>query len=598
MFSSSAREEWAEAIYEHIGLARRRILHRQIGRALLDTGSLSEAAPHYARSAETGDSDAIEVLCDAIRQAEEREAYREVLGVLGELVELLPSGDPRWVTVGDAMSLQADWIVERRADASARLAIRALREIDGQSDDSIDPARRAAIKFRLATFLSWGVGKLDEAEPPCREASRLFEQAGDTAQALLADNELAWIRVLRWHDLATFQRDEADILERADAADAELAVAQARYSLAITAMWRGRFAEANAAFETSIAVAQAAGKIPHVSRALAMFAMSLAHEGRLPEAQSHLEEAKAINPAYRDTPLLEWGTVVLGEAGDLAGAIRSAEEALAWSPQGVSRRRAVGMACATLAAAETGRLADAHRFLALGRAAFGDSGWLLYSDHMDYAGGMLAWREGRPAEALSVIRQAAERLLGVGALPLAAHALVDLAAIAGMSGDTRTVAEAAGRLAEIAVRLDRRLYHGLAAMAAAWSAAAVGRTTTRSPRPSRQSSCSRRPAVGCFSDELWNYSAEQSRISTLKLQAGPSVEPPRSSTAVVPSGGESELGWRGRRSKTLAHDGGMPRLPRLRPGRAQQVHAAAVFVVTRMLMRPHIRWSHSAVPSG
>ncbi|MCA1845998.1 MAG: AAA family ATPase, partial [Actinobacteria bacterium] len=58
-----------EAIYQSLGAVRRRTVHRQLGRSLRAAGSLGEAAPHFARAAEPGDPEAIEVLCDAIRQA-------------------------------------------------------------------------------------------------------------------------------------------------------------------------------------------------------------------------------------------------------------------------------------------------------------------------------------------------------------------------------------------------------------------------------------------------------------------------------------------------------------------------------------------------
>src|SRR5205085_1016817 len=59
-----------------------------------------------------------------------------------------------------------------------------------------DPARRAAVKFRLAVFLAWGTGELDEAGRVCREAQQLFEAAGDRRGALLARLELAWVDYL------------------------------------------------------------------------------------------------------------------------------------------------------------------------------------------------------------------------------------------------------------------------------------------------------------------------------------------------------------------------------------------------------------------
>lgn len=61
-----------DAIYERIGGARRRTLHRVIARAHLNQGSLGAAAPHYARSASLGDDEAIDALRDAVRQAEGR----------------------------------------------------------------------------------------------------------------------------------------------------------------------------------------------------------------------------------------------------------------------------------------------------------------------------------------------------------------------------------------------------------------------------------------------------------------------------------------------------------------------------------------------
>jgi predicted ATPase len=66
-----------DVIYQATSGATRRVLHRQAGRSLLRAGYLAEAALHFARSAERGDSEAVEVLLDAMRQAERREAFRE-----------------------------------------------------------------------------------------------------------------------------------------------------------------------------------------------------------------------------------------------------------------------------------------------------------------------------------------------------------------------------------------------------------------------------------------------------------------------------------------------------------------------------------------
>src|SRR5207253_2623245 len=78
---------------------------------------LGEAAPHFVRSAEPGDTEAVVVLRDAVRQAEGREAFQESLTILAALVELLPAGDPRWAEVVEALSWDAQWVVDHRADA-------------------------------------------------------------------------------------------------------------------------------------------------------------------------------------------------------------------------------------------------------------------------------------------------------------------------------------------------------------------------------------------------------------------------------------------------------------------------------------------------
>ena len=155
-----------DVIYEATSGARRRVLHRQAGRSLLRAGHLAEAALHFARSAERGDSEAVEVLLDAMRQAERREAFREALDLQAELVELLPADDQRWLEVLEAMYARAEWLIDHRAETNAPVAIRALRAIDGLLEGSADDARRAIVKFRLANFLAWGTGELEQAKRP------------------------------------------------------------------------------------------------------------------------------------------------------------------------------------------------------------------------------------------------------------------------------------------------------------------------------------------------------------------------------------------------------------------------------------------------
>jgi hypothetical protein len=167
-----------DAIYQCTPGARRRALHRQVARWLRSRGRLAEAALHFARSAEQGDEEAVGVLLDAMRQAEQREAFPEALDLQAELVELLPGTDQRWLEVLDAMSWRAEWLVDHPAETHAPVAIRALRAIDGLLAGTSDWSRRATVKFRLANFLAWGTGELEAAQEACEQASRAVRPRG------------------------------------------------------------------------------------------------------------------------------------------------------------------------------------------------------------------------------------------------------------------------------------------------------------------------------------------------------------------------------------------------------------------------------------
>ena len=244
-----------EVVYQEISGTRKRVLHRQVARSLLDSGRLAEAALHFARSAEPGDDEAVRVLLDAMRQAEQREAFRETLDLLSELVEILPATDPRWLGVLEAMYWQAEWVVDHRAETQAETAIRALRAIDGLLTRSPDEARWATVKFRLANFLAWGTGELEAAEDACREAVRLFEAAGDQRQALLAGRELGWIRGLRG-DIAGMAAESAHVVEAADALGDRFVAMQGLAALGYSTILQARFAHGEPAIRRAAAIAR------------------------------------------------------------------------------------------------------------------------------------------------------------------------------------------------------------------------------------------------------------------------------------------------------------------------------------------------------
>jgi class 3 adenylate cyclase/tetratricopeptide (TPR) repeat protein len=459
-----------EIVYWTIGGARRRGLHRVMGRTLLGSRRLGEAASHFVRSAEVGDAEAVSALCEAVRQADKREAYGEALTILGALVEMLPSGDPRWLQVADAMTSREDWVLYHRADVQADAALRAIREIDAVLERSADVARRATAKLRLSGFLAWGTGELEEAEEVCRAAVELFDQAGDTARMLLAANELAYIEGLRG-DLAAWEDGARRVVEDADAAGERIVVMQAVGALGFAAFWRGRFAEAEAAHRRGVAMAE--GKPYRLTWSLASLALSLAVEGRSQEASVLLEQAKTASPSWRDGMVLEQETTIGWITGDYPAALASTRESAALNPA-PSKRRAIGMALGALSAIEADALPEARRHLARAWAACGDRPWFFYSEYCSYVDAILAWREGRLSEALDGLRGVVSRTLRWDTLPFLCLVLLELADVSAEAGDAAGAAEAASRLEQIAERIDRDLYRALGATATAWARLAAG----------------------------------------------------------------------------------------------------------------------------
>jgi DNA-binding CsgD family transcriptional regulator len=462
----------AETIYDDLGGAARFSLHRQVGRALLVAGRLGEAALHFARSADRGDNEAIEVLVEALQQAEERGAYREALKILSALVEILPSGDRRWLAVSDALG-QADWVVDHRADADTRSAISALREIDALMDDRADLLQRAVVKSRLTSFLSWGTLDLEEAAAAAEAAIDLYAAAGRPHEARMAALELAYARGLAG-DLPALEAGARQLLAEAEAAGDEFAALQALGVLGTATFYQGQFTEAEGALRRSIAMARSAGKPYRLVWGLMSLGWSLGFEGRTEEALRAFEDAKSV-PGWRDSNVLELESHVRWLGGDFAGSLACADDAVAMNLGGMSGRRAMALCIGALSATELGRLADAQRYLALARRIYGDRRWFFCSDFTAQAAGMLAWREERLPEAVAALRIAAAGLSSISAVAFAAPVLVDLTEVAAEAGEVAVAEEAAAQLAGIAGLTDRNLQRAMAGLASAWCAVAAGR---------------------------------------------------------------------------------------------------------------------------
>lgn len=461
----------AETIYDDIGGATRFALHRQVGRALLIAGHLGEAALHFARSADSGDDEAIAVLRDALRQAEERGGFREALKILGALAEILPPGDPRWLAVADTLD-QGEWVVDHRADADTRSAVAALREIDAVLAAGSGPALRATVKSRLTSFLSWGTGQLEEAAVAAEEAIRLYQAADDPTQARLAALELAYARGLA-SDLPALEEGARTVLAEAELAGDDHATVQALGVLGTATFYQGRFAEAEAAIGRSVEMARRTGKLYRVTWGLMSLGWAYGFEGRFDESLAAFEEARSV-PGWRDSNVLELESHVRWLAGDYAGSLACVREAVVLNPGGLSRRRAAGLCIAALSAVEIDQLDEARLDVATAARIYGDRTWFVASGFAQHAAGVLAWREGRLAAAVAALRRGSDGLLAMGAVVFAAPMLLDLAEVAVEAGLPAQAELASAELDRIAGITERDLFRAHAALGRAWAAIGLG----------------------------------------------------------------------------------------------------------------------------
>jgi DNA-binding CsgD family transcriptional regulator len=486
-----------DVIYQQAGGARRRALHRHVARWLRSRGQLGEAALHFARSAERGDDEAVEVLLDAMRQAEQREAFPEALDLQSELVELLPPSDERWLEVLEAMYWRAEWLIDHRAETHAPVVVRALQAIDGLLEESADHARRATVKFRLANFLAWGTGDLEAAQRECEQARDLYAHAGEDRQALLAAREVGWIKGLRG-DLAAMAGDCERVVADAQARGDRFVEMQGLAAVGYAANFRGAFADGETALRRAATIARADDKAYRLTVVLGVLAAGIAGQGRIGEAATLLDEARSSNPDYRDSILLELEAVVRWIAGDFPISERVAADAAAWVGT-ATRRRAFGLVFGGMSALEAGDLVQAERLVRDAHAVVGERQWQFFPAMVQWAQGVLAWHAGRAGECVAMLRPAAAALLGGQSRMWAMFVLADLAEAGVDAGDADAAAATAHDLHGVAEFVGLPVHRGVSATATAWARLSGG-------EPERAAE-SARSAIGLLDGSGWRAHA-------------------------------------------------------------------------------------------
>jgi DNA-binding CsgD family transcriptional regulator len=470
-----------EGIYASLDSARRRALHHRVAVALTASNRLGEAARHHARAARRGDVEAVSVLVRALAESWARQAYAEGFVILGSLLDVLPSGDRRWVEVLDAMPPDAGWAASyNRIAFDVSSGVAAFREIERvllDQQHGIDstvvsraPQRLAVVSSYLAGLLGWCLGEVDDAATRAERAADLFERIGDSARARAARCDLAWFEGLAGR-YAAQERLTRQVLAAAQAADDPESTLVALSSLFAAAAMRGNFDDAWSASRRLVETAKSGGKPSRVAFGLAILAQSLALAGELDEARRVFESALTVEDAS-DNIVAEAGIAIAWEAGEFVTVAKHGPRVAARS--GPTQHAGL-LTYVAMAAAEVGDRAAAHRHLEIAGRVLADRRFWIMGDHYDRAGGVVAWAAGDHDTSVERLGRAASEFLESGALPHASYVLADLAEAASAAVRPKVAADAAGVAEDVARQLGRPQFTALAALAAAAAAMTVGR---------------------------------------------------------------------------------------------------------------------------
>jgi len=462
-----------DAVYESIGGARRHAFHRLVGRALVTVGDFGAAAPHFLRSADPSDPEAVDTLVRAVRQAEERNLHQETLPLLAALLDVLNADDQRWLEVLEAMTWRAEWVIDHLVEDGAATAIAVMRRIEPQLAASGDRLREGIVQFRLASFLAIGAGQPAEAAAACHRAQGLFAAGGHADLALLALNELGWIRYCAG-DLPGHHALALDVREKAEKRGDRMALIQSLGALGCVAAIQGRFGEANGYLRRSTGLALAENKRYRYVWNLTMSGLALALAGQLAAGRAIFERAMQ-KPEAGDAVTAEMFAQCDWLSGRLDDVVRRVSQSAARRPLAGSRRRAWAAGFAARAAAERGEPDAAARLLALASATYDRPddvpGW---SSWLPWAAGSMAALAGDPAAGHDLLLHAAGRLRAMDATAYEAVVLVD-ATEAAVTADRADAAVAhSQRLAELSRTVEGKMVGPLARLARAQALLATG----------------------------------------------------------------------------------------------------------------------------
>jgi DNA-binding CsgD family transcriptional regulator len=301
-------------------------------------------------------------------------------------------------------------VVDHRADHGARTGVLAMQRIQQVLSSSPDLGKRASVAFNLGVLMMWGLGEVPEGRRLVAAARDLFAEAGQAHARLLADSELGYAHLIMGE--ADEHRDAAQrVIAEARAAGYRLAELQGSILLIWYLLYIGQLAESAPLVARALQIARADGKLYRVSYLLCQQGWSAAMAGDMSRARIKIAECEAANPAFRDTHYPDMVAHVRFVAGDLAGAVSTCREGLAWTGE-LSRRRAWGASIAAVALAELGDFDEAAALASTASAVFGGRHWAAHRALAAWAEGYVAGARGDGAAGLAGLLRTGRRLAG------------------------------------------------------------------------------------------------------------------------------------------------------------------------------------------
>jgi len=458
-----------DVLYDQVSGATRRVLHRRVAGTMLSSGQAELAASHFVRSARAGDAQAVDALIRQLRPADRRASHAEVWAIVPALIDLLPSGDERWLDLSDALSWPSVSSLTYKAERYSTSEMGAMLRIQEQLAGDLQ--RQASIRFRRAGFLAYGAGDKDSGQLECRQALELSRQAGREHEFRMAAIELAkmrgWFGDVKGQELAASQ-----LLAEAEEAGDHRGIVAALGAFAVALGLQGRFAEAEDVLKRCVDLAPSTERLFSGTQAIAVLVVLEVLQGHVSAARNRWPQATASRHPQGGNWSSEVFIAML--AGDLPTVRERARQAKAHDPETRRSDPPWLVLLAAMAEAEGGMLAEARRGLDLAASDHQGDDLDIFSQFRRWGEGLVAWAEDRLGAATLVLERASGRLSAMHAPAVEAYILADLVEVAVAAGERETAARAAQRVADIADQIDAPSYQALHHFASAWALLAGG----------------------------------------------------------------------------------------------------------------------------